>query len=132
MLWILLKLRWITSLIDRMNKFILILLAPLGVVYRFIIWVRNLFYDVGVFQSKELPCKVVSIGNLSLGGTGKTPAVIALSKYFQKQAVSVAVLSRGYGRKTKKTVLVTDGNEIQSDWRSVGDEAFLIAHSLKF
>ena len=131
MLWTLLKLRWITSLIDRMNKFILILLAPLGIVYRFIIWARNLFYDIGVFHSKELPCKVVSIGNLSLGGTGKTPAVIALSKYLKKQAVSVAVLSRGYGRKTKKTVLVTDGNEIQSDWRSVGDEAFLIAHSLK-
>ena len=81
MLWTLLKLRWITFLIDRMNKFILILLAPLGIVYRFIIWARNLFYDIGVFHSKELPCKVVSIGNLSLGGTGKTPAVIALSKY---------------------------------------------------
>ena len=115
---------------DKFNKFILILLAPLGVVYRFIIWVRNLFYDIGVLPSKELPCKVVSIGNISLGGTGKTPAVIALAKYFQKQAVSVAILSRGYGRKTKKTVLVTDGNEIQSDWQSVGDEAFLIAHSL--
>ena len=115
---------------NKLNKFILILLVPLGVVYRFIIWVRNLFYDIGVFPSKELPCKVISIGNVSLGGTGKTPAVIALAKYFQKQAVSVAILSRGYGRKTKKTVLVTDGNEIQSDWQSVGDEAFLIAHSL--
>ena len=96
----------------------------------FIIWARNHFYDVGILSSKRLPCKVISIGNVTLGGTGKTPAVITLAKYFQKQAVSVAVLSRGYGRKTKKTVLVTDGNEIQSDWRAVGDEAFLLAHSL--
>ena len=116
---------------DKLNKFILILLAPLGVVYRFIIWVRNLFYDIGVFPSKKIPCKVISIGNITLGGTGKTPAVIALARYFQKQEISVAILSGGYGRKTKKTVLVTDGNEIQSDWQSVGDEAFLIAHSLK-
>jgi len=116
---------------DKLNKFVLILLAPLGVVYRFIIWVRNLFYDIGVFPSRELPCKVISIGNISLGGTGKTPAVIALAKHFQKQAISVAILSRGYGRNTKKTVLVTDGNKIQSDWLSVGDEAFLIAHSLR-
>ena len=95
-------------------------------------WVRNLFYDTGVFPSQKLPCKVISIGNINLGGTGKTPAVIALVKHFQKQGVSVAVLSRGYGRNTKKTVLVTDGNDdIQSDWRSVGDEAFLMAHSLK-
>ena len=124
------KLRSITFLVDRLNKAVLVLLAPLGVVYRFIMWARNRFYDIGVFPSKKLPCKVISIGNVTLGGTGKTPAVITLAKYFQKQAISVAVLSRGYGRKTKKTVLVTDGNEIQSDWRAVGDEAFLLAHSL--
>ena len=115
---------------DRLNKAVLFLLAPLGVVYRFIIWARNRFYDVGIFPSKRLPCKVISIGNVTLGGTGKTPAVITLAKYFQKQDASVAVLSRGYGRKTKKTVLVTDGNETPLDWRDVGDEAFLIAHSL--
>ena len=51
---------------DQLNKFILILLAPLGVVYRFIIWVRNLFYDIGVFPSKKLPCKVISIGNIDI------------------------------------------------------------------
>ena len=106
-------------------------LAPLGVVYRFFMWVRNLFYNTGIFPSRKLPCKVISIGNFNLGGTGKTPAVIALVKHFQKQGVSVAVLSRGYGRNTKKTVLVTDGNDIQSGWRSAGDEAFLMAHSLK-
>jgi len=125
-----LKLRSTTFLVDRLNRAVLVLLAPLGVVYRLIIWARNRFYDIGVFPSKRLPCKVISIGNVTLGGTGKTPAVITLVKYFQKRAVSVAVLSRGYGRKTKKTVLVTDGNEIQSDWKDVGDEAFLLAHSL--
>ena len=118
-------------MMDKLNKLTLVCLAPLGVVYRFFMWVRNLFYNTGIFPSRKLPCKVISIGNINLGGTGKTPAVITLAKHFQKQGVSVAVLSRGYGRNTKKTVLVTDGNDIQSGWRSVGDEAFLMAHSLK-
>ncbi len=116
---------------DKLNKFSVLLLSPLGVVYRFFVGVRNLFYNLGVFPTQELPCKVISIGNITLGGTGKTPAVIALAKYFRKQGDSVAILSRGYGRKTKNTVLVSDGKNIQPDWQSVGDEAFLMAHSLK-
>ncbi len=74
---------------------------------------------------------MISIGNISLGGTGKTPAVISLTNHFQKQNISVAVLSRGYGRKTKNTVLVSDGKKTLSDWLLVGDEALLLANNLK-
>lgn len=123
--------KWIKFLTDKLNKFFLFLLTPLGVVYRFFMWVRNLCYDTGFFPSQKLSCKVVSVGNITLGGTGKTPAVITLVKYFQKQGMTVAVLSRGYGRKTKKTVIVGNGIDIQPNWQDVGDEAFFIAHSLR-
>ena len=114
-----------------MNLAVRYLLLPVGFLYRVIIWLRNFCYERNIFRSQKLPCKVVSIGNISLGGTGKTPAVISLTNHFQKQNISVAVLSRGYGRKTKNTVLVSDGKKTLSDWLLVGDEALLLANNLK-
>ena len=61
------------------------------------------------FVSRKIPTKVVSVGNSTAGGTGKTPAVIYLSQFFKKRNYKVAVLSRGYGRKTAGTQLVTNG-----------------------
>ena len=114
-----------------MNRVFRYLLAPLGIIYGIIIYIRNICYDLELLPSFCLKCKVLSIGNITTGGTGKTPAVIALAKYFQEQNISPAILSRGYRRKTKGTVLVSNGKTVCSDLRSVGDEALLIAHSLK-
>jgi len=114
-----------------LNKLFRIILSPIGVIYRIVINIRNIFYDLKILPSFHLKCKVISIGNITIGGTGKTPAVIALAKYFQDKHISPAILSRGYRKKTKGTVLVTDGKTICSDWQSVGDEAFFTAHSLK-
>ncbi|MEO2044831.1 MAG: tetraacyldisaccharide 4'-kinase, partial [Nitrospinaceae bacterium] len=62
--------------------------------------------------------------------TGKTPTVIFLAQYFNRMGKKVAILSRGYGRTTKGTVLVSDGKEIKVHWKESGDEAFLISKKL--
>ncbi len=77
-----------------------------------------------------MPCKIISVGNIAVGGTGKTPVVIAIAKFLQQQNKSVAILSRGYGRKTIGTQLVTDGKINSAKWEIVGDEPTLMAKYL--
>ena len=112
------------------NKSIKYLLLPLALFYWGIVYWRNLFYSTGFFISKKLPTKVISIGNITTGGTGKTPAVIFLTKTLSEKGIKCAILSRGYGRKTAGTQLVTDGSKEVSDWRNFGDEPSLMAKSL--
>ncbi|HIB61181.1 MAG TPA: tetraacyldisaccharide 4'-kinase, partial [Candidatus Marinimicrobia bacterium] len=73
-------------------------LWPLGFFYWLLIFWRNFFYNLGFFVSRKLPCKVVSIGNLSVGGTGKTPFVLFLANTLKAKGLNVVVLSRGYKR----------------------------------
>jgi tetraacyldisaccharide 4'-kinase len=107
------------------------LLFPLALFYWGVIFWRNLFYQIGFFVTRRLPCRVISVGNLTTGGTGKTPLVMALARLLQQEGQSVAVLSRGYGRRTSGTVLVTDGTSRPERWETVGDEPYLMAHSLR-
>ena len=95
-------------------------LFPLAMLYWGVLFWRNLFYNLGFFVSKKLPAKVISVGNITTGGTGKTPAVIYLAKALLKKGKRVAILSRGYGRQTAGTQLVTDGKTQVSDWRNFG------------
>jgi len=78
-----------------------------------------------------LPCKVVSIGNLSVGGTGKTPFVLFLANTLKTGGLNVAVLSRGYKRKSTGTHVVSDGNTLKSDLNNSGDEPFMLANKLQ-
>ena len=119
--------------ITRLNKKYLIwALFPLTLFYWGIIYWRNFFYNFGFFVSKRLPCTVISIGNMTVGGTGKTPMVIFLAQLIKKHGKKVAILSRGYGRKTRGTVLVTDGNsKLISNFENCGDEPYLLAKTLK-
>ncbi len=112
------------------NSSLRYLLFPLALMYWGVIFWRNLFYTLGFFVTHKLPCQVISIGNISLGGTGKTPAVIYLAHLLQQRGKKVAILSRGYGRKTSGTVLVSDGQLLNDDWQSVGDEPYLMARQL--
>ena len=105
-------------------------LFPLALLYWGILFWRNLFYVLGFFVTRKLPTKVISVGNITTGGTGKTPTVIYLAKTLSSRGYRVGVLSRGYARKTAGTQLVTDGETPVLDWRNFGDEPTLMANSL--
>ncbi len=98
-------------------------------VYYLIIALRNFLYDLGIFKIHSVETPVISVGNLSAGGSGKTILVQALVEYFQTQNIQPAVLSRGYGRSTKGLRLVADKLGLKEDPLTAGDEPFLIAHN---
>ena len=106
------------------------LLWPLGFFYWLLIFWRNLFYNVGFFVSRKLPCNVVSVGNLSVGGTGKTPFVLFLVNKLKTKGMNVAVLSRGYKRKSTGTLVVSDGHNTISNLEHSGDEPYMLAQKL--
>jgi len=107
-----------------------IFLFPLALFYWGVMFWRNLFYNIGIFVSHNLPCKVISIGNITTGGTGKTPAVIYFAKLLIKHGQRVSVLSRGYGRSTTGTLVVSLGDNNINNWKMVGDEPVLLAEKL--
>jgi len=97
---------------------------PYGVVAR----LRALLYDWGWFAQRKLPVPVLSVGNLTLGGTGKTPVVIVLVDWLLAQGKRVAILSRGYRRtSTDPYLLVSDGERLLVSPKEAGDEPFLMA-----
>ncbi|MCS7188602.1 MAG: tetraacyldisaccharide 4'-kinase [Bacteroidia bacterium] len=101
-----------------------ILLLPISVLYGIVITTRNWLYDRGLIKVRKLPCVVISIGNLSLGGTGKTPFSLYLISWFRKRGISVAYLSRGYKRVTRGFLEVSlSGLEPA---RRYGDEAAMV------
>ena len=87
---------------------------------------RNTLYDRGVFRAQRLQGPVVSVGNLSLGGAGKTPFVMLLGELLKARAVKFDILSRGYGRKTRGVALVDPSGSS----RDFGDEPLLLAKRL--
>ena len=94
------------------------LLLPLSWLYGIITFLRNKAYDWGMLKSFEIPKKSITVGNLSVGGTGKTPHVDYLIQYFLSKNIQLSVLSRGYGRKTKGLVAASD----ESTALEIGDE----------
>jgi tetraacyldisaccharide 4'-kinase len=103
-----------------------LILLPLSLVYLCIISIRNFLYYVGIFKSVRFNTPIVSVGNITTGGTGKTPLVIYLTEYFISKGKSVGVISRGYKRKSNELVIAYDGKAITSDVHSTGDELFMI------
>ena len=89
-------------------------------------------YRQNLLQSKKLPCTVISVGNITVGGTGKTPMTIYVARMLQQTGVRVAVISRGYkGGAEKCGGVVSDDRHILMDSEQAGDEPFLIASRLK-
>ena len=90
-------------------QYLRLLLFPLSLLYGIIIWIRNKAYDTGLFPTRKFDLPVISIGNLAVGGAGKSPMAEYLIRLLKDQ-YKVAVLSRGYKRVTKgfREVLVQD------------------------
>ena len=98
-------------------KFLRFLLFPLSVIYNGITTIRNLFFDWGFFKQTSFKIPVITVGNLSVGGTGKTPQIEYLIRLLG-DSFKIAVLSRGYKRKTQDFVLLNDTHTAVD----VGDE----------
>jgi tetraacyldisaccharide 4'-kinase len=123
-------------------------LHGLAAIYRAIVEIRLALYRNRYFRPRSLGCVVISVGNLTVGGTGKTPVVEMLARALQAGGRRVAILSRGYksvprplllriwdGIFKKKAVfaprLVSDGNSLLLDSRTAGDEPFMLANNLR-
>src|SRR6516165_7505596 len=92
--------------------------------------VRERLYRSGILQVRHLAHPVISIGNLTVGGTGKTPLTIFLAEKLSGYGFRPVVLSRGYRRTTHGSVVVSRGNGPVTTWEQAGDEPYLMARRL--
>jgi tetraacyldisaccharide 4'-kinase len=93
--------------------------------------VRNYLFAKNYFCAKRVKAKVISIGNITVGGSGKTPAVLMLGKMLKEHNEKPGVLSRGYGRNSFGYLFVSNGSEIKCTVDKCGDEIILVADELK-
>lgn len=98
------------------------LIWPLSLLYGFAVWVRNKLYDYGWLDCYEADFPVIVVGNISLGGTGKTPLCLWLLEKLSNRGHSVAYIARGYGRRTRGLKHVSPA----STPAEVGDEAVMV------
>jgi tetraacyldisaccharide 4'-kinase len=113
-------------------------LVPFSFIFYAIVWLRLFLYQNGFFyKPTRLDSLVIAVGNLTMGGTGKTPVVECIAKELQSKGKKVAVLSRGYKSKDEdstnhhsNTKVVSDGSQVLLDSDEAGDEPFMLAHNL--
>lgn len=110
-----------------------ILLLPVSFLNNIIQSARAALYNKGLLKKHKLPAKVISIGNLSMGGSGKTPTAALAAEILLRGGRKPAILSRGYGgkRRGSSSFMVSDGDKIFATWKTAGDEPFLLARNIK-
>lgn len=128
-------------------RLLLWVLKRLSNIYRFIVQSRLYLYEKGVIRRFQLGCQVISIGNVTVGGTGKTPMVEKLARELSAEGRKVAILSRGYRKKEKNFLkrmvagftgadsrtpprIVSDGENLLLDSEMSGDEPYMLATNL--
>lgn len=114
------------------GKFLWALLLPLSLLYGIGVQLRNLFFRLGWLKSARLPRPVISIGNLTVGGTGKTPTCLWLARELQERGWRVGILSRGYRRQERKALILRPqegglGAVKDDDVLKSGDEPLMMA-----
>jgi tetraacyldisaccharide 4'-kinase len=114
-----------------MNRAAPIALAPLSLVYGAAVNIRSALYLSGIFKTQTVGVPVISVGNITTGGTGKTPLVGWIAGRLAERGHRVCVLTRGYRRANpSERVVVSDGERIVADIEQSGDEAMMLARSL--
>ena len=110
------------------NSLATFFLGPFSYVWESVYKLRRLGYKIDLFSSKSFRVPIISIGNLSFGGTGKTPLTIWLANYFSRKTLSPLILMRGYrGKMEKKGGIIKSGEFSKVDSKDFGDEAVLIS-----
>ena len=112
------------------TRFILriVLFVP-SIIILLIYYFRVLIYKCRIVRPKKLNAKVISVGNITLGGTGKTPFVLYLASELKKTGENIAILTRGYKRESKKQLDLL-GEKSNLSWKEAGDEPYLLAQEL--
>ncbi len=127
---------WVRGVWERRgfrNRLLWVGLLPASVVYRVIIHIRNLLFAWGWLKTKRLSRPVVSVGNLTVGGTGKTPTCIWLAQELTKRGLRIGILSRGYKRKNTESMVVSPqpleslSSDSNDEILKAGDEPFMMA-----
>ncbi len=104
---------------------------PLSSIYGYALKIRNKGYDKGSKAVTAVSVPVISVGNISAGGTGKTPFTAFLVNEIIKLGLKPAIVSRGYKRKSKGTVVVSNGKSLLVSVAEAGDEMYMLADELK-
>lgn len=117
--------------LDAGSRFLRRLLVPASLAYALVQRTRAWLYRTGILTTRKLPCPVISIGNITVGGTGKTPVTAHIARLLMAQGLKVAVLSRGYGGTLEgQTAIVSAGSGPVFSADQCGDEPFLLASSV--
>ena len=110
------------------NKFFTYILSALLFVFPIhllFIFLKNLLYDLEIFKARKVDAKVVSIGNIALGGTGKTPTTIAIANFLEKKGFAVGIVTRGHGRENISNSFLLKNH----GWKECGDEVILLKNN---
>ena len=110
------------------NKLLTYILSALLFVFPIhllFIFFKNLLYDLEIFKARKVDAKVVSIGNIALGGTGKTPTTIAIANFLEKKGYAVGIVTRGHGRENISNSFLLKNH----GWKECGDEVILLKNN---
>ncbi len=103
---------------------------PFAWLYECVVVLRNLFFDLKLSRTERVGVPVISVGNITAGGTGKTPVAELVANTLERMNIRAAIVSRGYGRTTQGLREVSDGSSLKATVRESGDEAFQLAARL--
>ncbi len=106
------------------------LLFPISIIYAIITGIRNFFYDMGIISAVKFSIPVISVGNITTGGSGKTPMTMLLANEAKTRGYKPGIVSRGYGRKSTGLTIVHDGCKLKTTVEKAGDEPYLMANLL--
>jgi len=132
--------KWFQGLIETkkyswLHKIFLAPLFALSLLYLLIGRCREMVYQYGLLGKSVLPCRAICVGNITVGGTGKTPTVELVCRTLLQKGIRVGIISRGYGRRTSTrshldTFVVSDGEKIFASAQVAGDEPVMLAKRL--